>query len=61
MSRVTQHNYWHAIMDDADCLFVTQMDKMDNVCKVRITGMKEGYDKTLLFFSYKGQKGSLLE
>jgi len=59
ISRVTKHMYWHVLLDDTDSLFVTNMDKMDNVCKIRIQGMKEGYDKTLLMVSYKGTKGSL--
>lgn len=46
-------------MDDTNRLFVTQMAKMSNVCRVRLTGMKEGYDKTLLLFSFQGTRGSL--
>jgi hypothetical protein len=59
ISRVTKHMYWHVLLDDTDSLCVTNMDKMDNVCKIRIQGMKEGYDKTLLMFSYKGKRSNM--
>ena len=31
---------------------------MSNLCIINITGVKEGYDKTLYLFSYKGSKQS---
>ena len=61
VSRVTKHSYWHAILDDTDKVFVTQMGKMDNICKVRMTGVREGYDKTLLLFAYKGKRNDFFK
>ena len=60
MSKISKHSYWHAIIDEADELFVTQMAKMSNICKVRISGIKEGYAKTLLLFSFQGERGSII-
>jgi hypothetical protein len=59
ISKTSKHSYWHAILDDYGQLYVTHMDKMENVCKIRIKGMKEGYDKTLLLISYKGVRDSI--
>lgn len=59
ISRVSKHSYWHVVLDDTDSLEISHMSKMDNVCKIRIQGMKEGYDKTLLMVSYKGRRTSM--
>ena len=29
-----------------------------NVCAIRITGMKDGYDKTLMMFAYQGKRNN---
>ena len=56
ISGVTKHSYWHVIMDRSGCTEVTRRDKMLNECRVRVTGIKEGYDQTILLFAYQGKR-----
>ena len=60
VSKVSRHSYWHTLLDDHSELFVTQMKRMGNICQVRIAGAKEGYDKTLLMFSFQGERASMI-
>jgi len=40
-------------------LKVTNEAQMDSVLRVRIHGLKEGYDKTIFLFSYKGSRENI--
>ena len=58
ISGVTKHSYWHVILDKTNSVHVTNMSKMMNVCAIRITGVKEGYDKTLFMFAYQRKRNN---
>ena len=60
MSKISSHQYWHAILDDSNHCHVTHQGKFQNFLRVRISGIKDGYDKTVLLFSYQGKRDNLI-
>ena len=38
---------------------MTNQKEFSNYLKVRVSGFKDGYDKTILLFSYQGQRDNL--
>lgn len=59
ISKISKHSYWHVLLEDTGKLFVTQISQADSVVRIRISGIKEGYDKTLVLFSYKGTRDNI--
>jgi hypothetical protein len=59
VSKISNHCYWHAIYEDKDKLFLTQEKNMDNIIKIDVSGIKNGYSKTLFLFSFKGKRTNL--
>jgi hypothetical protein len=54
VSRESRYSYWHCLLDSHK--FVDVSAKNNLYLRVRIKGVREGYDKDLVVFSKQGKK-----
>ncbi len=53
---MTSVSYWHVLYDESKYLHVMKEKELECAIKIRVSGIKQGYDKTLYLFSKQGKR-----